>query len=55
VLDIPSQHTELPQVHWRLALVHEIDIAQRRMLASLSKEELRTLRATVVVFQSGLG
>jgi hypothetical protein len=33
---------------------HHIDVAQRRMLAVLSDEELRALHATVVAFQAGL-
>jgi len=33
---------------------HGIDIAQRRMLAALSDEELRALHATVMAFQAGL-
>jgi hypothetical protein len=31
-----------------------IDIAQRRMIAALSDDELRALHATVVAFQAGL-
>ena len=33
---------------------HHIDIAQRRMLAALTDEELRALQATVAAFQAGL-
>src|SRR5213594_553230 len=33
---------------------HGIDIAQRRMLAALTDEELRALHATVLAFQTGL-
>lgn len=33
---------------------HHIDIAQRRMIAALSDEDLNALHATVVAFQAGL-
>src|SRR4051812_32501750 len=33
---------------------HHIDMAQRRMLASLTVEELTALHATVLAFQTGL-
>jgi len=33
---------------------HHIDVAQRRMIAALSDDELRALHATVVAFQAGL-
>src|SRR3954469_11866188 len=33
---------------------HGIDMAQRRMLASLTEEELRALQVAVLAFQAGL-